>query len=854
MPETEAVNLTNCDREPIHIPGSVQPHGCLMVCDAAGSFVLQHSANLPEMLAIGGEIVGSKLEDLIGGEAAHTIRNALATSDDPARPALRHGLKLPNGRPMDIALHRLDGKVILEFEPASGDADQPLEVARMLISRVRNLTSLDRLVEIATRLMFAMLSYDRVMVYRFEQDGSGKVISEYKRRDLESFKGQYFPAGDIPQQARILYVKNTIRVITDVDYEPSPMVPQTGEDGAPLDLSFAHLRSVSPIHCEYLRNMGVAASMSVSIVVDGELWGLIACHHYSPKVLSMPQRVAAETFGEFFSLHLTALRQKELHEAARQARRSLDQFLQEATHHKDINSLLRTSLQEFAVMMPCDGVGLWLDGVWSSYGTAPAAAQAELLADQVGTVANGRVWSTFQLSKSLPWARIPEDDACGVLAIPLSQRPRDYLFFFRKEVVQTLDWAGNPDKTYATGPMGDRLTPRKSFAIWKETVRGQAQPWTDSDREIAEAVRAVLVEIVLHHNEMLADERGKADVRQRMLNEELNHRVKNILSIIKALVGHPVEGSRTLTDYIGSLKGRIQALAFAHDQVVRTGEGGILQDLLEAELRPYTEGGRFLKLHGPRVWLDSRAFSVMALVLHEMSTNAAKYGSLSVPGGTLEATWTRLSSGACELTWTENGGPATVQPQRAGFGSVLIGRSIPYELDGEATVEYPPEGVRARFVIPAKHLHADEDPGQSGSASDGPPEDEAGSTPQPLGELDFLLVEDQMLIAADVEAMLADHGITKVTTVPSVTEAMRQLKTFKPDVAILDVNLGSGTSLPIAEELTRRNIPFVFATGYSDRSIIPENLSAPIVRKPYEAVSLIGSVTRLLAERAAAVA
>eukprot|EP00913_Durusdinium_trenchii_P021225 g19938.t1 len=775
-----------------------------MVCDSAGSMILQHSTNLQEMLRYSVEIVGQRLEDVVGGEAAHTLRNALATSDDPARPALRHALHLPSGPMVDVSLHRFNSRVILEFEPASTDADQPLEVARMLISRIRNVTSTDRLVEIATRLIYAMLGYDRVMVYRFEQDGAGKVISEYKRRDLESFKGQYFPAGDIPKQARALYIKNTIRVICDADYQPVPIIPVSAEED-PVDLSHSHLRSVSPVHCEYLRNMGVSASMSISIVVDGEL----------------------------------------------QARRSLDRFLQEASHHRDISALLRNSVPVFADMLPCDGAGLWLDGSWSGYGTAPSAAQVAQLADEIGALASGRIWSTSQLSEALPNSAISPEDVCGVLAVPLSQRPRDYLFFFRKEVVRTLDWAGDPKKTYTSGPMGDRLTPRTSFALWKETVRLKAQPWTDNDREISEAIRAVLVEIVLHHNEILADERGKADVRQRMLNEELNHRVKNILSIIKALVGHPVEGGRTLTDYIGSLKGRIQALAFAHDQVVRGGEGGKLADLLDAELRPYMEGTRTITLDGPSLWLDSRAFSVMALVLHEMSTNAAKYGSLSKVGGKLDVRWSRLESGACELTWVEREGPKTSPPVRLGFGSVLISRSVPYELDGEARVDYAADGVRARFVIPGKHLHMNEEASQPAvklSAS----EDDRDIAVTPFRDLAFLLVEDQMLIAADVETMLADRGVASVTTAPSVTDAMRKLKSFTPDVAILDVNLGSGTSLPIAEELVRRGVPFVFATGYSDRAIIPSHLSAPVVRKPYEADSLLACITRLLAEKSAA--
>ncbi|AXV15589.1 signal transduction histidine kinase [Neorhizobium sp. SOG26] len=848
MPPMQTVDLTNCDREPIHIPGSIQPHGCLLACDSAGSEILRYSANAPEMLSIGDGLNGKRLEDIVGGEAAHSLRNALATSDDPARPALRHAVKLPSGGIFDIAIHRLASAVILEFEPASTDSDQPLEVARMLISRIRNVGSLDRLSDAAARLTYAMLGYDRVMVYRFEEDGSGKVVSEYKRRDLESFKGQYFPASDIPKQARALYLKNTVRIIADASGERVPIVPELDEAGEPLDLSFAHLRSVSPVHCEYLRNMGVAASMSISIVVDEELWGLIACHQYSPKTLSMPQRVAAETFGEFFSLHLNTLKQRQLMETVSGARRSLDRFLHTASHHDNIGELLRTSLGDFSAMIPCDGIGLWLDGIWSSNGTAPSQELAAELTELIGVAGGGRVWTTSYLSRDLPDSRVSPENVCGVIAIPLSQRPRDYLFFFRREVVQTLNWAGNPDKSYNVGPLGDRLTPRKSFAIWKELVHHQAQPWTDGDREIADAIRAVLVEIVLHHNELLADERDKADVRQRMLNEELNHRVKNILSIIKALVGHSVDAKVSLQDYIAALKGRIQALALAHDQVVRGSDGGLLCDLLEAELKPYSEGRRTVTLKGPRVWLDSRTFSVMALVLHEMSTNAAKYGALSQDGGRLDIEWSHLPNGDCELNWVEDGGPLVRPPQRSGFGSVLIGRSVPYELDGQATVDYRPEGVRARFLIPSKHIHVETDPAEPVVVSaDALPSATNGAAS--LADLELLLVEDQMLIAADVEAMLADHGINKVTTTPSAADAFRRLKEYTPDFAILDVNLGSGTSLPIAEELIRRDIPFVFATGYSDRSIIPSSFSAPVVRKPYEAATLISAVTNVLVSR-----
>ena len=836
---TPSVDLTNCDREPIHIPGSIQPHGCLLACDALAGVILRHSANAAAMLDLVGEINGRRLDDLLGPDAAHEVRNALARAGQSDRAALIFALVLPAGR-FDVAVHRLRSTTIIELEPAAADLGQPLELARAMIGRITAIESTERLVRDTARLIQAMLGYDRVMIYQFGHDGAGKVISEARRSDLESFLGQYFPSSDIPQQARALYLRNTIRIISDVDFKRIAVIPELDPSGEPLDLSFAHLRSVSPIHCEYLRNMGVDASMSISIVVDGALWGLIACHHYSSKTLSMAERMAAEMFGGFFSLHLNALRQKHKLEAATTARRSLDRFLGVAARAANIDEALRGHLREFATLMPCDGIGVWLNGRWTGEGITPPPAHIPALARFAETVADGRIWATHMLASFLPEAEAYAGEASGMLAVPLSQRPRDYLLFFRQEMVRTLDWAGNPEKSYDTGPLGDRLTPRKSFAIWKETVNGQATPWADEDREIAEATRVALVEVVLHHSELMADERAKADVRQRMLNEELNHRVKNILAIIKSLVTQPSRDGQDLESYVDSLRGRIQALAVAHDQVVRGDGGGAISDLVNAELTPYRDPNTTITIDGEPLSLDARAFSVMALVLHELSTNAAKYGALSRPGGALDIRWL-VEAGACVIDWRESGGPPVLPPARQGFGSVLIDRSVPFDLGGESDVSYPPEGMRARFRIPARHISVAKAP-----AAAAKPVLPGGLLDVDLTGARVLLVEDQMLIALDLENILADHGITDVVTASSATDAIRRLQDFAADVAILDVNLGAETSAPVADELIRRGIPFAFATGYGDSAAIPKRFAAvPVVRKPYEARSIIDQVSRL---------
>ncbi len=840
----QSVDLTNCDREPIHIPGSIQPHGALLAFDASFAVALRHSRNTPELLGLSGEINGQAAETLLGADLVHSLRNALGAAGGSSRPALLFDQAVPTGGRFDISVHRHLSSVIVEFEPASAVRDQPLQLSRTMIDRISRIENIDQLVQTAARLVRGVLGYDRVMIYRFEADGAGKVLAEVKRADLESFLGQYFPASDIPQQARALYLKNTIRIISSASYQPIPLVPQFDLSGEPLDLSYAHLRSVSPIHLEYLRNMGVGASMSISIIVDGELWGLIACHHYSPRVLPMSLRVAAEMFGEFFSLHLNAMRHKQKLRLATEARQYLDRVLKLASS-RDLEDVLLDNLGDFGRLVPNDGFALYLNGRWLASGAAPSATDAPALASFIGSVTQGRVWATHSLAAHFPPAEAYYQLASGVLAIPLSQLPRDYLFFFRKELVQTLNWAGNPDKSYETGPLGDRLTPRKSFAIWKQAVHRQAQPWTEAEREIAEAARASLVEVVLRHSEMLEEERAKADVRQRMLNEELNHRVKNILSVIKSLVGQPVQQGRNLEDYVSSLKGRIQALSFAHDQVIRGEGGGMLSDLVNAELTPYRGGGSQIRIRDEGTWLDSRAYSVMALVLHELATNAVKYGALSIPGGQLDIDAKITETGDAVIDWQERGGPLVSPPSRIGFGTALLDRSVPYDLGGQSEVSYAPAGVTARFRLPARHVRRK---GNEAASNAGALPSAAAATSLPP-DLAILLVEDQMLIAMDAEGMLADRGFTAVATASSAAEALRHLRSSPVAVAILDVNLGDSTSLPVAEALRAKDIPFVFATGYGDGGTIPPTFAdVPVVRKPYDVQSLVSALSRVLAD------
>jgi light-regulated signal transduction histidine kinase (bacteriophytochrome) len=833
------VDISNCDREPIHIPGQTQSHGCLIACDATLESVLRHSANAPAMLGLDpARFRGAAFAELVGESFAHSLRNALSKARDPRRPGLLFGRRLP-GAPasFDISVHAFNNCALVEFEPAATEETGALDIARNLISRTHSRARLQDLIAIAPRLVRAVLGYDRVMIYRFAEDGSGKVIAEDKRVDLESFSGQHFPAGDIPAQARALYLNNTLRVINDahdvgVALEPGPL-----EREAPTDLSYAHLRAVSPIHLEYLRNMGVAASMSLSIVVNGALWGLVACHNYAPKALTLAERVAVEMFAEVFSLRVEAFERAEALSAATRAREALDRIVAETSAETRVDDFLRSRLTALNALIPSDGVALILDGEWSLAGVTPPADRLAALVGHLRERGGARVYATHSLSREFAEAADYAAEASGLLAVPLSQSPRDYLVFFRREQVETLNWGGDPNKTYASGPNGDRLSPRKSFEIWKETVRCQSAPWSSIDRQTAETARVQLLEIMMRHSEALARQRREADVRQKTLNEELNHRVKNILALIKSLVSQDVSAGGDVASYAAALRGRIIALANAHDQVVRSDGGGQLTALARAELGPYAN--RDLEIAGPEIVLDARAYSVLALVLHELATNAAKYGALSVAGGRLQLRWSIDENGDCRIDWRESGGPQVAPPSRVGFGASLIRRSVPFDLGGESEIEYLPDGLWARLKVPQDYF---ED--RSAQSAAVPVAVEAAAPgPRPLANQRVLLVEDQFVIALDAEQILMDSGAGEVMIAATPAEAERMLAGPRPDIAVLDVNLGRTTSLSVAGRLRDMGVKFIFATGYGDSRMIPEEFrEAPVVRKPYSAAALVAAI------------
>jgi light-regulated signal transduction histidine kinase (bacteriophytochrome) len=842
------VDLTNCDVEPIHIPGSIQPHGAMLVCDPVGT--IEHaSANAQVVIGCAEPPIGRMLADIVGDDTAHDLRNEATKSGGAHVAGVLLAQHLPGAPgPLDIAIHHYKDRMFVEFEPASDDtvrAPSAIDLTQGLIRRISLESDVRAIATVGARLARTMLGYDRVMVYQFLHNGAGHVIAEAKRSDLTSFMGQHFPAGDIPYQARRLYLLNPIRVIADATYAPSPILPPVRASEPPIDMSFAALRSVSPIHCEYLQNMGVAASMSMSIVVDGELWGLIACHHDTPKRLGMATRIGAELFAQYLSLQIAVAERRAEVVATQAAREKLDEIVAGHRHDEPVADALSRNLEDLSDLLGADGAGLLIDGRWSSAGAVPRDEDLDAVMALVARAVSGTSWATSELKTMMGPDSGFGDSVAGLLAIPISSLPRDYLLLFRSEEAHKIEWAGEPVKHIVPGPSGDRLTPRGSFETWREEVRGKSRPWTTAELAVAEATRTYLRDVVLHHTEVTAEDRLRADKRRRILNDELNHRVKNIIALVKSIALQTGAHAASVEDYSISLEGRLRALAFAHDQSL-AGTSGDLTALLDAEasLHRYGSSPDRVTIAGAPVGLDDRTFGVMALVVHELMTNAAKYGALSVPEGTLTIAWALTAEGDCRIEWTERGGPVVTKPARTGFGSKLVHTTMSYDLGGSIDIRFVSAGLTATLVIPAAHIT------EAAPRPHTPASSELAV--HALHELDVLLVEDQALIAMDTEEALVRLGARRVRTLPNVADAQAAIADMVPDCAVLDFNLGDDTATDIADTLARHGVPFVFATGYGDSVMIPDRFrDVPVVRKPVSRAVLAAGLDLALAQRAA---
>ncbi|MFI5496784.1 ATP-binding protein [Actinoplanes sp. NPDC051859] len=482
-------DLSDCVREPIHRLGGVQSYGALVAVQEERIAVV--SANAEAVLGVA-DLPGAPVERLLTAAQAAAL-DQLVDADTGQTAMLPVEIAADAGpRPFDVTVHRADGMLVLEFEPAPvkqtvTDFFAPIQHA---LVRLQRASTVLEACAAAVREVRAITGYDRVVAYRFEStDGPGEVIAEEVAADREPWLGLWFPATDIPPQARRLYERNWIRVIADVDDETSRLVPEVlPETGEPLDLSLSVLRTVSPFHLEYLRNIDVTSSMSVSLLSDGQLWGLIACHGRAAKALSPQTRAACEFFGVALSLHLAALRERDDVAARDRSRALIARLLERLSAQASIS--WPDVPQGMEAVVECDAVVVRIGGTSVVHGVDPGP---EVLDRVLAALpCEGDVWHSDRLGEDLPELAGRSGPFAGALVLPAGT-DGDCIVWLRGERTVSRRWAADPRQAVVLGPHGQRLTPRGSTAVFLASVRGRSQPWSATDAAMAvELGRAIL--------------------------------------------------------------------------------------------------------------------------------------------------------------------------------------------------------------------------------------------------------------------------------------------------------------------------------------------------------------------------
>lgn len=524
------IDLSACDREPIHSPGSIQPYGVLFALSQADMTLTHVTANTASVFGIDpASILGKPFREALP-EIAIALESELAASvpAGTSRFIRTIVLKTVKGEiAFDAVLSRSGDRAILELEAAVEDAVSSIDALypalRRFVDELHGASTVDRLCQLAAADIRRMTGFDRVLIYRFDEAWNGTVIAEDRNDLLPSYLDLRFPASDIPAQARELYRRNRLRIIPDANYTP---VPIQSHDPAPLDLSDSVLRSVSPVHLEYMRNMGTPASMSISILRDGALWGLISCHNSKPRRVPLPVRNACDFPTQIFSLQLEARENAMLADNRVRLRAVQARLLAYMAGENSFVDGLLGHPDDLMLLAGAQGAAIVTDEDCWCLGDTPEEGRVKALSAWLSEYHPGDVFATDRLSELLPEAQAYADKASGLLAISISKVRSSYILWFRPEIVQTVKWGGNPEKPVREEAGALRLHPRRSFEIWKETVRGRSLAWDQSEIEAVKELRNAIVGIVLRRAEelaALADELRRSNKELEAFSYSVSH-------------------------------------------------------------------------------------------------------------------------------------------------------------------------------------------------------------------------------------------------------------------------------------------------------------------------------------------
>jgi len=540
---TESIDLNNCDTEPIHIPGQIQSHGFLIAIDS--NWIIRfHSKNITEYL--------DNLPDNLLGRVINDIEPLIGANEPPEFISqlicfgrINKNFDQTNpfstdlqGKPFYLIINESGPLYLLEFEPAESDLTTDLQ--RMIGRSVSEMLAdkdLNNLLKNSAAQVKKIIGYDRVMIYRFAEDGHGEVVAESKNPELDPWLGLHYPASDIPKQARELYKQNLTRLIANVHTTPSKIITTKQLNEEPLDLTHSQLRAVSPIHIQYLKNMGIESSFSISLLYKNELWGLIACHNYTPRFIDYKARDSAKLIGQILSSALD-FRQDE-------ANKDLQDRYNAKVNALSKNMLKSNSIEE-ALALPgvnimhvtdAAGAALIYENNITKVGNTPNDEQIQKLLSWVKETVNEPFYYTHELPYLYPEADAYKKVASGIMVLTLSAELSEYIIWFKPECLEIVTWAGNPDKPVEINTDGTvKISPRASFDAWSQEVSGKSEPWNDAEIKSVARLRAEVSYAITQKAgaiRMLNERLKQAYEELDTFSFTISHDLKNPLSTIK---------------------------------------------------------------------------------------------------------------------------------------------------------------------------------------------------------------------------------------------------------------------------------------------------------------------------------
>ncbi|WP_298837259.1 response regulator [uncultured Roseobacter sp.] len=840
--EQEEAALKTCEAEQIRTPDRIQPHGFMCIFDEQLSKLLHVSANCTEFTGSAPEdLLGRPASDLMDEKGIHALRNALMLRSSRSQREFL-GSQQVTGKKFLCAVHRSGELVILEATPqpaAENTGQGGLESLRWLMARQDREIPFSEGIDRIVKDLRSLIRFDRVMLYRFRPDGSGEVIAEDRTPDIQSYLGLRFPAQDVPRIARNICMEQPVRLIADLSSTDVELIAMPGVTDRP-DLTLAELRGTSPVHIKYLQNMGVRSSLVLPVIFEDNLWGMFSCHHRKPRIHSIEETLNLELAGQILQVFVGNMLGHE-----REARLAYYQTLtagfgeQKSTGFDDL--LDRRDWSAFAPQLckelRVDGLSLGSDTKRLEYGIQPDR-QAELHYDR--DLAATQVADVECSSNLTPVNGAAGDqEIAGMMRIRFFSGSDLFLRLYRREENETVRWAGAPDKTIEHTGTETRLLPRSSFEEYREKAKGHSRAWEPDDIMVAEVLRTCLGRAIETRRERLDRENNF-----QLVIHELNHRVRNVLSLIQSVIRQTSRLPTSVPEYAHALENRVLAVARAHD-LLTASDGGVIpvSDVIEKEFAAFP--AHQYRTDGTDVFLDKDTATVFVLVVHEMVTNAAKHGALSVPQGLVTVCWFQRGD-RLHLSWRETDGPRVDNVATAGFGQFLIQQAINDRLDGRTVIDNHPDGVTMDLVLPG--AISERDVGKNTLIHTPVREAEPAAANLVLDHV--LIVEDNPLIGAEIRFALIDAGIPVVSYASRVDKALSVIQEAQVSVAILDVNLGIETSEVVARELLRADIPFVFLTGYAENyDWLSEFREVPVLTKPVDYSHLVSVLSQRSSDR-----